>query len=234
MSLKHRILLVDDDEMFTQTLCEQFEFHEELSVDVAGNASTALDMAANDQYDLIILDLELPDQDGRELCRAMRAKGLKTPIIILSGLSSDADTILGLDSGANDYITKPFKFGVLLARIRAQLRQLDQTEHAALKVGPYTMRPSLKLLETEDGEKLRLTEKETAILRYLHRMRGGVVSREVLLNEVWGYTDGVSTHTLETHIYRLRQKIDIDKQNSIIITDGGGYRLVAENTDSTP
>ena len=135
---------------------------------------------------------------------------------------------LGLDAGANDYVTKPFKFAVLLARIRAQLRQHEQSEDAVFTIGPYTFKPASKLLVDEKGGKVRLTEKETAILKYLYRTGDKVVSRETLLHEVWGYNAGVTTHTLETHIYRLRQKIEKDPSNAeILVTETGGYKLSA-------
>ena len=170
-----------------------------------------------------------PDMDGREVCRVMRRSGVKAPIIMLTGADSEADTILGLESGANDYVTKPFRFGVLTARIRAHLRQHEQSEDAVFTIGPYTFQPSGKiLLDEAEQRKIRLTEKETNILKYLYRASEGVVARDVLLHEVWGYNAGVTTHTLETHIYRLRQKIEPDPSNArLLVTESGGYRLVA-------
>ncbi len=127
---------------------------------------------------------------------------------------------------ANDYVAKPFKFPVLLARIRAQLRQHEQSEDAVFAIGPYSFRPGAKILVDEHDRKVRLTEKETNILKFLYRSGGRTVEREVLLREVWGYNAGVTTHTLETHIYRLRQKIEPDPSNAaILLTDAGGYRL---------
>jgi DNA-binding response OmpR family regulator len=147
---------------------------------------------------------------------------------MLTGADSEADTILGLDSGANDYITKPFRLGVLLARIRAQMRQHERSEDAIFTLGPYSFRPSAKMLvEPASNKKIRLTEKETAILKYLFRAGDKVISRDELLNEVWGYNSGVTTHTLETHVYRLRQKLELDPSNAaILVTEPGGYKLV--------
>lgn len=228
MATLKRILLVDDDDDLREALNEQLVMTEDFDVFEAANGAQGMVRAKEALYDLVILDVGLPDTDGRELCRLMRKQGVKCPILMLTGHDSDADTILGLDAGANDYVTKPFRFPVLLARIRAQLRQHEQSEDAVFQLGPYTFKPAMKLLETEDAKKIRLTEKETNILKYLYRAQDGVVAREVLLHEVWGYNAGVTTHTLETHIYRLRQKIEPDPANvRLLVTESGGYRLVA-------
>jgi DNA-binding response OmpR family regulator len=187
----------------------------------------AVDQAKGNHLDLVLLDVGLPDMDGREACKLLRKNGFKSPIVMLTGNTSDADMILGLDSGANDYVTKPFKFAVLLARIRAQLRQHEQSEDAVFAIGPYSFKPASKMLIDEKGSKIRLTEKETSILKYLYRAGEKVVTRDVLLQEVWGYNSGVTTHTLETHIYRLRQKIEKDPSNAeLLVTETGGYKLV--------
>ena len=147
--------------------------------------------------------------------------------VLIAHNASDADTVLGLESGANDYVSKPFRFSVLLARIRAHLRQHEASDDAVFKIGDYTFRPSSKTLLNDKGGKLRLTEKETAILRFLHRASQQVVSRETLLREVWGYNANVTTHTLETHIYRLRQKIERDPATAqLLVTESGGYKLL--------
>ena len=228
MAQLKKILLVDDDDDLREALSEQLIMTEDFDVFEAGNGSEAMTRAKEALYDLVILDVGLPDTDGRELCRLMRKQGVKSPILMLTGHDSDADTILGLDAGANDYVTKPFRFPVLLARIRAQLRQHEQSEDAVFQLGPYTFQPAQKLLLDEMEKKIRLTEKETNILKFLLRASDGVVARDVLLHEVWGYNAGVTTHTLETHIYRLRQKIEPDPSNArLLVTESGGYRLVA-------
>ena len=228
MAQLKRILLVDDDDDLREALGEQLIMTEDFDVFKAGNGHDAIGRIKEGLYDLVILDVGLPDTDGRELCKVMRKQGVKCPILMLTGHDTDSDTILGLDAGANDYITKPFKFPVLLARIRAQLRTHEQSEDAMFQIGPYTFKPAQKLLLTEDDKKVRLTEKETNILKYLYRSTDGVVPRDVLLHEVWGYNAGVTTHTLETHIYRLRQKIEPDPSNArLLVTESGGYRLVA-------
>ena len=227
MSTSRRILIIDDDEDLRDPLTEQLDLHDEFTVDAAATATAGMEKAKTGRFDLIILDVGLPDIDGREACKLLRRSGFKAPIIMLTGHDTDSDTILGLESGANDYVTKPFRFAVLLARIRAQLRQHEASEDAVFAIGPYTFQPSSKLLLNPKGSKVRLTEKETAILRYLYRAGQKAVSRETLLQEVWGYNSGVTTHTLETHIYRLRQKVEKDAATpSILVTEAGGYKLV--------
>lgn len=228
MAALKKILLVDDEEDLREALSEQLVMTEDFDVFEAGSGQEALVKVKEGLYDLIILDVGLPDTDGRELCRVMRKQGIKCPILMLTGHDTDSDTILGLDAGANDYVTKPFKLPVLLARIRSQLRQHEQSEDAVFQLGPYTFKPAMKMLVGEDDRKIRLTEKETNILKFLYRASEGVVARDVLLHEVWGYNAGVTTHTLETHIYRLRQKIEPDPSNArLLVTESGGYRLVA-------
>ena len=228
MSQLKKILLVDDDADLREALGEQLIMTEDFDVFEAENGADAITRVKDGIFDLVVLDVGLPDTDGRELCRRMRKQNVKCPIVMLTAHDTDADTILGLDSGANDYVSKPFRFPVLLARIRAQLRQHEQSEDAVFQLGPYTFKPAVKMLVTEDDRKIRLTEKETNILKFLYRASEGVVARDVLLHEVWGYNAGVTTHTLETHIYRLRQKIEPDPSNArLLVTESGGYRLMA-------
>ncbi len=227
MSTARHILVVDDDEDLRDSLAEQLALHEEFETEIAGDAREALDKLKNHRVDLILLDIGLPDMDGREACKLMRKNGFKGPIIMLTAQDTDSDMILGLESGANDYVTKPFRIAVLLARIRAQLRQHEQSEDAVFTIGPYTFKPASKLLLDQQGRKIRLTEKETSILKYLYRAGESVITRDVLLHEVWGYNAGVTTHTLETHIYRLRQKIEQDPSNAeLLVTEAGGYKLM--------
>jgi DNA-binding response OmpR family regulator len=227
MASTKKLLLVDDDDQLRDALAEQLAVHEEFRITTADTAAGGIAAIRAEPQDLVIMDVGLPDMDGREAVKVVRKGGYKGPILMLTGHDSEADTVLGLESGANDYVTKPFKFAVLLARVRAHLRQHEGSEDAVFRIGPYTFRPGGKLLITEKGAKLRLTEKETAILRYLYRAGDKVVTRDVLLQEVWGYNANVTTHTLETHIYRLRQKIEVEQGHSkILVTEAGGYRLV--------
>lgn len=227
MANKRTILIVDDDTELREALVEQLALHDEFEAVSVENGTKGVQAAKNDQVDLVLMDVGLPDIDGREAVKILRKNGFKPPIIMLTGHDTDSDTILGLESGANDYVVKPFRFAVLLARIRAQLRQHEASEDAVFNIGPYSFRPSSKLLLSPKGTKVRLTEKETAILRYLYRAGQKPVSRETLLQEVWGYNSGVTTHTLETHIYRLRQKVEKDAAApAILVTEAGGYKLV--------
>jgi DNA-binding response OmpR family regulator len=227
MSTIKKILMVDDDDDLRTSLVEQLALHEEFGCTPVSCAAEAIEHVRSNHVDIVLLDVGLPDMDGREACRLMRKGGLKAPVIMLTGADSDSDTILGLEAGANDYVTKPFRFGVLLARIRAHLRQHEQSEDAVFKIGYYTFKPSAKMLIDDTEKKVRLTEKETAILKFLYRTGVKTVSRDVLLHEVWGYNSGVTTHTLETHIYRLRQKIERDPSNAeLLVTESGGYKLV--------
>ena len=188
MNAGKMVLIVDDDQDLRKSLGELLELHEEIDTLDAENGAAALELVKTGDFDAILLDVLLPDMDGREVCRLLRRKGVKIPILMLTVVNSDADTILGLNAGANDYITKPFRFDILLARLRAQLRQHERSEYVVLTIGPYSFRPNAKLLiDTQSGRKERLTGLETATLRYLLQAHGATVPRETLLSEVWGY-----------------------------------------------
>jgi len=224
---KRRILVVDDDADLRETLVEQLRGQPEFEIIEAGTANDALKALREHNIELTILDVGLPDMDGRDAVKRMREEGFKSPVIMLTGHDTEADEIKGLESGANDYLTKPFRFPVLLARINAALRQHDQSEDAVFTIGQYSFQPAAKVLETNEGTKVRLTDKETSILKFLYRQGPKTITRDVLLKEVWGYNNRVTTHTLETHIYRLRQKIERDPSNArLLVTEDGGYRLV--------
>ncbi|MFH1806484.1 MAG: response regulator transcription factor [Pseudomonadota bacterium] len=228
MTTGKQVLVVEDDTALSQSLTEQLRLHEEFDCIAVHSGHEALEAVKDSYFDVILLDVGLPDMDGRDVCKLMRRSGVKSPVIMLTGANSDSDTILGLESGANDYVTKPFRLNVLLARIRAHIRSHEQSEDAIFAIGPYSFQPGAKILiEVTNGKKVRLTEKETSILKFLFRAGDKPVSRETLLDEVWGYNAGVTTHTLETHVYRLRQKIEKDPSNAtILITEPGGYKLV--------
>ncbi len=226
MAIRKTILIVDDDEDLRGALAEQLDAEEEFRTVEAWTAAAGLEAARAERPDLVLLDVDLPDMDGREACRRLRESGVAAPVIMLTAATSDADTVKGLEAGADDYVAKPFRYAVLLARIRAQLRSHAQSEAAVFRIGPYEFRPAQKLLLDEKQKKIRLTDKETNILKYLYRAGDKPVPREELLTQVWGYNAGVTTHTLETHVYRLRQKIEPDPAASrLLLTDAGGYRL---------
>jgi DNA-binding response OmpR family regulator len=226
MAQPKTILIVDDDVDLREALAEQLELHEEFRAAQASTGAEGVRLGKEAKADLILLDVDLPDMDGREVCRLLRNAGVRTPVIMLTAAAGDSDTILGLDAGANDYVTKPFRFAVLLARIRAHLRSHEQSEDAVFRIGPYEFRPAAKVLIDARQKKIRLTEKETNILKYLYRSGAKPVPREELLTEVWGYNAGVTTHTLETHVYRLRQKIEPNPGEArLLLTEAGGYRL---------
>jgi len=232
MAVKKRLLLIDDDDDLREELQEQFSLYDEFETAGAATAGAGIELAKSSPYDLILLDVDLPDMLGTEACDIMRKAGVAAPIVMLTGNEGEMNEILGLNSGASDYITKPFRFAVLLARLRAHLRSFEQSEEATFKIGPYEFNPAYKRLvppEDESGKQprdIRLTEKETNILKYLYRAGGKPVGRDELLHEVWGYNSGVTTHTLETHVYRLRQKIEPQKGvATLLVTEPGGYRL---------
>ncbi|MDE2198583.1 MAG: response regulator transcription factor [Rhodospirillales bacterium] len=229
MTSERSILIVDDDQSLRAMLVQQLAVAGEF---VAHEAETAAEAEARTadgsiHIDAIILDVRLPDGDGRDLCLRLRRRGVKVPIIMLTGSDEEVDVVRGLDAGANDYIAKPFRMAELLARLRAQLRMFENSEDAVFTIGPFTFRPSAKLLQdTTRNRRIRLTEKEAAILKFLYRANARPVARQDLLGEVWGYNAAVTTHTLETHIYRLRQKIEADPAHArLLLTEGGGYRL---------
>ena len=227
-SIKNKALIVEGDATLRRTLREQLEIQEGYVVVEAETGEQAIELCDQQPFEVILLDVGLPDTDGRDLCRLMRRQGVKSPIIIMSVHDSDADVILGLDSGASDYVTKPFRLGVLLARVRAQHRQFKFLDDVNLPIGPYAFRPSTKILTNrETDKKVHLTERESDILKFLYRIGDRPAPRSVLLGEVWGFKANVTTHTLESHIYRLRQKLEPDPKNAkILVTEPDGYRLV--------
>lgn len=229
MSSERPILIVDDDRALRETLAEQLTMDGSFTVVEADTLAAASSRLAEEdaRFEAIILDVGLPDGDGRDFCARLRKNGIKVPVIMLTAADDEADVVRGLEAGANDYVAKPFRLAELLARLRVQLRLFESSEDAVFTIGPYTFRPAMKLLqEPLKNRRIRLTEKEAAILKFLYRRVPKPVPRQELLNEVWGYNASVTTHTLETHIYRLRQKIETDPTHAtLLVTENGGYRL---------
>ncbi len=173
----------------------------------------------------LVLDARLALPDAPALCAALRRAGHTLPILVLHD-GIDGQVVRCLDAGANDAIARPVRALELVARVRAQLRHHGASAGTALTVGPYLFRPDQRELEEPSGRMIRLTATEASILRFLHRAGGSVVTRQVLLHEVWGYRDGVTTHTVETHIYRLRRKIEPDpRHRRLLLCEDSGYRL---------
>ncbi|WP_409361256.1 response regulator transcription factor [Bartonella heixiaziensis] len=223
---RYTLLIVENDDDLRLILVEQLQMHKEFKVFRSKTAKAGIAIAKEKNVNLAIFGIELPDLDGLKAVKKLRTQGFRAPIIMITNHDTDCDTILDLETGANDYVKKPFRFAVLLARIRAQLRQYEQNEDAFFLIGPYTFQPRQKLLIDQDNNQIRLTEKEAAILKYLCCTNEHIVNRETLLEQIWGYNENIVTHTLETHIYRLRQKIEKDPSNAqILITDQNGYRL---------
>ncbi len=226
MSFKRTLLLIDDDAELRAALAQRFSLLEEYKVEQAATAADGVVKSQSPRIALILLDVELPDMDGRDACRLMRRQNVAAPIVMLSGKASEADATIGLNAGANDYISKPVKFEVLLARVRTHIRVHEQSDHASFRMGPYQLWPATKLLIDPSEKKIRLTDKETEILLHLYRAGGDIVRREDLVAEVWGEGVAVRPHTLETHMYRLRQKIEPDPAAArFLITESGGYSL---------
>lgn len=230
MVFSKRVLIVDDDAGLRELLSEQFAVTDAFSVEAAATGAAALELATASPFDAIILDAGLPDIGGLEVLRQVREAGIRCPIVLLTedGSGSETEVEAGLAAGASACVAKPFRLGALLARVKAELRQHERSEDAAVAIGPYTFHAALKtLIHEATGARIRLTDKEAAILSYLHRAGDRVVSRSLLLEHVWGYNAHVTTHTLETHIYRLRRKIEpIPGEAHLLITEAGGYRLV--------
>jgi DNA-binding response OmpR family regulator len=230
MSDKRPVLIVEDDEALRETLGENLADGHGFTVHSAGTLDDA-DKAVNTKdlrIDAIILDIDLPDGDGLEYCTRLRKGGHKMPIIILTGLNDEDKVVEGLDSGANDYITKPFRSDELAARLRAHLRLFDESEDAIVSLGRFIFRPTRReLRDPTNNQRIRLTDKENMVLKYLFRA-GASVDRLTLLNAVWGY-NSATTQTVEAHIYRLRQKIEADPSHPrLLVTNYDGYALRPE------
>lgn len=229
MAGHHFVLIVAGDVELRRQLADYF--HDDLSLDAIGastlNEARKKVQSEDMRVDAMLLDADLPDGQGIDFCVELRQNHVTIPILIMSSSYEEPDVVKSLDAGANDYVRKPLRLEEVMARLRAQIRTFEHSDDVLLDVGPYLFRPAQKqLVDSRRGYRIHLTEKETSILKYLYHVGDQPVSREVLLNEVWGYNAGVTTHTLETHIYRLRQKIERDTQrNSIVVTEGGGYRL---------
>jgi len=226
-----KILIVEDEPNMRMGLCDNLEF-EGYEVDSAEDGSEGLDKILNNIYSLVILDVMMPKMSGLDVCRNIRKKGINTPIILLTAKGEEIDKVLGLELGADDYVTKPFSLRELLARIKAILRRgQDLTSgngtDGLVTIGRLDINFSA-YTSFEDGIPVQLSHKEYEILNYLFHKRNATVSRDDLLNEVWGYDENPTTRTVDNFILRLRQKIESDFNHpQIIITVHGiGYKLI--------
>jgi DNA-binding response OmpR family regulator len=221
-----RLLIVDDDAYLRAILRQQLAvegFNDVFEVGVVADIDNALSHA---NPDLILLDIQMPGGNGIDICQRLRRNGFAKPIVMLTAKGAESDIVLGLEAGANDYITKPLRFGDLVARIRTQLRQFLASDDARFEIGNLSFAPANKMLHEIGSDRMQaLTEKETTILKFLYRAFPNAVTKDDLLAEVWGFQNGVSTHTLETHIYRLRQKISRLTKRQLVLTIEKGYRL---------
>ena len=221
-----RLLIVDDDAYLRATLRQQLAvegFNDVFEVGVVADLDNALSHA---NPDLILLDIQMPDGNGIDICQRLRRNGFAKPIVMLTAKGAEGDIVLGLEAGANDYITKPLRLGELVARIRTQLRQFRASDDARFEIGNLSFVPANKMLHEIGSDRMQaLTEKEATILKFLYRAFPNDVTKDELLAEVWGFQNGVTTHTLETHIYRLRQKISRLTKKQLVLTIEKGYRL---------
>ena len=221
-----RLLIVDDDAYLRATLRQQLAvegFNNVFEVGIVADLDNVLSHA---NPDLILLDTQMPDGNGIDICQRLRRNGFARPIVMLTAKGAEGDIVLGLEAGANDYITKPLRFGELIARIRTQLRQFRASDDARFEIGNLSFVPANKMLHENGSDRMEaLTEKETTILKFLYRAFPNDVTKDELLAEVWGFQNGVSTHTLATHIYRLRQKISRVTKKQLVLTVEKGYRL---------
>ena len=221
-----RLLIVDDDAYLRASLRQQLAvegFNDVFEVGVVADLDKVLSHA---NPDLILLDIQMPDGNGIDICQRLRRNGFAKPIVMLTAKGAEGDIVLGLEAGANDYITKPLRLGELIARIRTQLRQFRASDDARFEIGNLSFVPANKMLHEIGSERMQaLTEKEATILKFLYRALPNDVTKDELLAEVWGFQNGVSTHTLETHIYRLRQKISRLTKKQLVLTIEKGYRL---------
>ena len=221
-----KILLINNDKELGEALVFQLSFGGKYQIVETNDETNALAQINNNFCDLVIINSQSPRLKGHNLTKSLRLIGYKKPIIMLVNQNRNLNITEDQNHKADDYITKPFRYPVLLKSIETQLHKFKKIENTQYNIGNYTFKPNSKILESSENKTIRLTEKENNILNFLYKNLGNIVSRETLLHEVWGYNSKVTTHTLETHIYRLRQKIEDNPSNAcILVTEPGGYKL---------
>jgi DNA-binding response OmpR family regulator len=225
----YKILIVEDEPAMQLGLKDNLEF-EGYEATAVGDGQKALEEILTDQYDLVILDVMLPNLSGFDVCKSARAKGNNTPIILLTARGEEIDKVLGLELGADDYITKPFSVRELLARIKANLRRSGNlsNQHSIVKIGKITLDFNAYKAESDLEGEIKLSHKEFEILKFLFEYKNKVVSRYDLLENVWGYNEQPTTRTVDNFIVRIRQKVEEDHNNPkvIITAHGSGYKLI--------
>ncbi len=219
-----RVLVVEDEERIAEFVRNGLTEHG-YAVDVAGDGAEALDWADVASFDLIILDVMLPGRDGIDVCRALRTRGVRTPILMLTARDAVEDRVLGLDSGADDYLVKPFAFAELLARLRALTRREPQVSSPVLRLGDLVVDTTTRQV-TRASRSLELTAKEYALLEHLMRHPNQVLTRTMIAEHVWNYDFDNATNVIDVHIRNLRRKIDDPFPMKLIHTvRGAGYRI---------
>ena len=226
MNPSTKILLINNDKDLGEALVFQLTLGEKYQIIETNDETSAL-VQINDNFcELVIINSQSSTLKKCNLTKSLRSAGYNKPIIILINRNNNLDNSDDHNHKADEYIVKPFRYPVLLKSIETQLHKFKKSENTQYSIGNYAFKPNSKILESNEGKSIRLTEKENNILNFLYKNLGNVINRETLLREVWGYNSKVTTHTLETHIYRLRQKIEDDPSKAcFLITEHGGYKL---------
>lgn len=227
MGVQMRILVVEDDRKVASFVCRALE-EASYAVDLARTGPEGLTMAGDRVHDLVILDVLLPEMNGFQVLRAMRQQGVKTPVLLLTARDTVEDKVRGLDSGADDYLTKPFAVEEMLARVRALLRRGEAAQPALLKVGGLVLDPATRTVH-RDGNRIDLTTREYALLEYFMRHPGQVLTRTMIAEHVWNYNFDTMTNVIDVYVNYLRKKIDSGPGPRLLRTVRGvGYVLQAE------
>lgn len=223
-----KILIVEDEEQMRLGLRDNLEF-EDYEVDLAADGEEGLAKILNNSYDLILMDVMMPKMSGFDVCKEVRSKDIKTPILMLTAKGEEIDKVLGLELGADDYITKPFSLRELLARIKAVLRRSEPGAAGKVKIEIGRLVVNFSTFEAyEDDKPVSMSHKEFEILKYLWEHQNETVERDALLHEIWGYADMTTTRTVDNFILKLRQKIEVDPASPkhILTVHGIGYKYI--------
>ncbi len=221
-----RILVVEDEQRIARTIKKGLE-QEHFAVDLSFDGTNGYDLATSEEYDVIVLDIMLPHMDGMTICQELRRKNIHTPILLLTAKSQVQDKVTGLNSGADDYLTKPFSFGELVARIRALARRPQISMPTILKIEGLTL-DTVNYLVKRDNIVIHLSSKEFALLEYLMRNAGVILTKEQIIMHVWDYDSDILPNTVEVYIRNLRNKIDVpfqDRNQLIRTVRGFGYKI---------